>query len=225
MNFIKKVVLLMCVFFAMPIIADSGFMEGQDYSHLPKAVKTQSCVTKLINKDPHQIQVLLFFSYGCRACAKLDPEFEKWAESQKNNEELVIYSFPVGFQDQWQMLAKMYYVMLDMKPQKNLSQKIFTAIHKENQKLWQEEEMRAFFINNGYKAKEFDTVFNSPHVSEQLKYADEVANAYSINSTPMIIINGVNSCYSLSVSQAEGIDRLMKVLNYLVRKETAMNSY
>lgn len=225
MDILKKIALLCCILFAIPTAALAEYTEGDDYSHLPKSVKTHPCVAKLRNTNPHQVQVLLFFNYGCAACAKLETKFDEWADKQKDNNEVVIYRFPVGFQDQWQMLAKMYYVMQDMKPHKDLSQKVFTAVHKDNQKLWQEEEMRNFFIANGYQAKEFDTVFNSPQVQEQLKYADEVTDAYAINSTPMVIVNGVNSCYSLSVSQAEGVDRLMNVLNYLVRKETAKNSY
>lgn len=226
MNVIKKISVLLLFIFTMPCMAaNQDFTEGQDYTHLPKDVRAKYCVSELIKQDPHKVQVLLFFNYGCSACAKVDPKFEAWAESQRNNRELAIYRFPVGYQDQWKMFSKLYFVMLDIKPKRDLNDTIFDAIHRRGLKLWQEEEMRNFFIANGYKAKDFDTVFNSPRIQEQLKYSEEIANAYSINGTPMIVINGVNNCYLLSIDQADGVDRLMEVLNYLVNKETAKNSY
>lgn len=225
MNAIKKIGISCLILFAMPVVANQDFMEGRDYTHLSKIVRSQSTIANLIKKDPHQVQVLLFFNYGCSACAKLDPKFEEWVKSEKDNSELVVYRFPVGYQDQWQMFSKLYFVMLDMEPKKDLNEKIFNSIHSGNLKLWQEEEMRNFFIANGYQAKEFDTVFNSPLVESQIKYSREIANAYFIDGTPMIVINGVNSSYLLSIDQADGIDRLCEVLNYLVAKETAKNSY
>lgn len=226
MNAIKKIGLLCLILFTMPVIAaNEDFMEGRDYTHLSKNIRTQSAVTNLIKRDPHQVQVLLFFNYGCSACAKLEPKFEQWVSSQQNNTEVVVYRFPVGYQDQWNMFSKLYFVMMDIEPKKNLNEKIFDAVHNRNLKLWQEEEMRNFFIANGYQAKHFDTVFNSPQIEEQVKYSEKIANAYAIAGTPMIVINGVNSSYLLSIDQADSVERLCEVLNYLVAKETASNSY
>lgn len=214
MNMIKKAMILCFMLCPLLVTADVTFKEGQNYTSLSNAMRAEG--------DPHKVQVLLFFNYGCSACAKLEPKFEKWADSQDGNSKLVIYRYPVGFDEQWTMLSKLYFVMQDIQPKRDLNLKIFNAVHQQDLKLWHEDAMRDFFIANGYSGDNFDRTYNSLRIEQQLKNSQKMADVYAITVTPTIIINGKSSSYSLDIDQADdNIDKLFKILNNVVAREVS----
>ena len=127
------------------------FIEGQDYSKLPDSVRTNQSVAQLLASDPHKVQVLFFFNYGCHGCEMFHAPFEKWAVKQKAmpNNKAAIYIYPVSFNSQWAMLARLFYVMESLDPAGKLNNAIFTGIHKNGLKLWDVGVMKKFFIKHG----------------------------------------------------------------------------
>jgi thiol:disulfide interchange protein DsbA len=218
MKQIKHVLTLLLIILCLPTMA-AQYTEGTDYTRLPNDMRSEPAIAELSANNAHKVQVLLFFNFGCSACAKFEPTFESW-ENKQNNSKLVIYREPVSFEDEWEDLAKLYYVTQDLKPHKNLNEKIFKAIHEQDLKLWHESEMEDFFVSQGYNAEDVKKAYNSYEVDTQAKRADALAKAFDINQTPTIVINGPDGMYMLTVQQAGGDkDKMMKVVDYLIASE------
>jgi thiol:disulfide interchange protein DsbA len=219
MKQIKHVLTLFLIILAVPAFAAPQYIEGQDYTRLPSDMRSEPAIAELSANNANKVQLLLFFNFGCSACARFEPTFERW-ESKQNNSKLVIYREPVAFEDDWEDLAKLYYVTQDLKPHKNLNEKIFKAIHEQDLKLSHESEMEEFFVSQGYNVEDFKKAYNSYEVETQAKRADALAKAYDINQTPTIVINGVDAMYMLTVQQAGGDkEKMMKIADYLIATE------
>lgn len=201
------------------------FIEGQDYIKLPDTVRNNPEVEQLLLTDPHKVQVLFFFSYGCHGCEMFHTPFEAWAAQELKNHKnkVAVYIYPVSFNAQWKMLAKMYYVMDSLDPDEKLNGPIFTAIHKQGLKLWDPAVMKKFFIQHGYTAEQFDQAYNSFGVNRKVKRADDLAKGYSIVVTPDIVVNGPVHSYKVDLGKAgNDIPKLIKILDYLVEKESKL---
>lgn len=219
MKQIKHVLTLLLIILAVPAIAAPQYTEGTDYIRLSNDMRSESAIAQLNANNPNKVQLLLFFSFGCSACAKFEPIFERW-ENKQNNSKLVIHREPVSFEDEWEDLAKLYYVEQDLKPYKNLNEKIFNGIHEQNLKLWHESDMEEFFVSQGYSADAVKKSYNSYEVEIQAKQADALAKAFNINQTPSIIINGSDAMYLLTVDKAGGDrNKMMKIADYLIDVE------
>lgn len=201
------------------------FVEGQDYVKLPETMRKNKYVEQLLMSDPHKVQILFFFSFACHGCEVLHTPFTEWVtQQQKNpNNKTVIHIYPVSFNAQWQMLAKMYYVMEALDLNKNLSTAVFTAIHKNGIKLWEPAVMKKFFTQHGVAAEQFDAAYNAFGVKMQANRADELSKAYGIVITPNIIVNGPVHSYKLDLAKTNNdVQKLIKVLNYLVARESKL---
>ncbi len=224
-RYTKYLLALCLIFAAFPGMANnqpSLFTDGQDYIKLPEQLRRDPDIAQLLMNDPTKVQVLFFFSYGCPACARFDPPFEKWIAKQKTNK-LIIYRFPVVFKEEWAPLARLYFVMKYLDPKQSLDEKIFEEIHQKNLQLWQEPIMKEFFIENGYSAKDFEQAFNSFSVNREIKQTEELSKAYKISQTPTIIINGPIDSYQLNLDKAgNDAEKFFKILDFLIAKETKL---
>lgn len=224
-KFISKILVLLVW---MPSIAfaaaqPSLFIEGRDYLKVPDSVRNSADVAALRLADPNKIQVIFFFSYGCHGCELFHTPFEKWKEEQdkRPKNKVVFYRYPVSFNPQWAMLAKLYYTMEFLDPSGKLNSIIFTSIHKQGLKLWQPAIMQKFFVKYGYKESDFNAAFNSFGVNRQVRIADDISKAYKVEVTPDVIINGPVSSYRLELSKVDNnVDKFFKVLDYLVERES-----
>ncbi len=225
-----KNILIVCLVFWLPaqiFATDSKnlFVEGQDYIKLSDKVRDTPEAAQLLNADPHKVQVLFFFSYGCHGCEIFHTPFEKWAKQQRSasNSKIAVYVYPVSFNPQWQMLAKMYYVVQTLDPQGKLTEPIFTAVLKNRIKLWDPLVMKKFFVQNGFSSMQFDQAYNSFNVNRQAKRADDISKAFGIIVTPDIVINGPVNSYKLDLSKAgNNSARLLQILDYLVARESKL---
>ncbi len=234
-GYIKKIVfstficaLVLCANFPGLLMAAPSkqlFIEGQDYAKLPETIRSNPDVEQLLMTDPNKVQVLFFFSYGCHGCEMFHTPFEKWAAQHRKDKKnkIAIYVYPVSFNLQWQQLAKLYYVRETLDPSGKLHAAIFTAIHKNGLKLWQEPTMQKFFVQHGYTPAQFTQAFNSFNVNRMLKRAEDLTKAYGIVVTPDIVINGAVNSYRVDLSKVgNNIDRLLKVMDYLVARESML---
>jgi len=214
---------------AITIAADVNdmFIEGQDYVKLADKIRQEPVVAEFLATKPNKVQVIFFFNYGCHACEAFNVPFEKWIAKQKaaKNSKFVIYKYPVSFNEQWKMLAKVYFVLEYLDPKLKLNDEVFDGIHKQGLRLWQEPVMKKFFIKHGYSEKEVEQALNAPIVTKQIKYADDLSKAYQITETPDIIVNGPMNSYMMNVVKAgNNVDRLFKILDYVIRRETKLLS-
>lgn len=223
--FITSIILMPLALHAAPQKNSNLFVEGQDYLRLPDTVRNEFAVQQLIESDPRKVQVLFFFSYACHGCEMLHSPFEQWAKKQRAqaNNKAAIYVYPVAFNAQWAMLARLYYVMETLDPTGSLNGEIFTAIHKKSIKLWDVAVMKKFFVQHGYTESQFDQAYNSFNVNRKVKRAEELVKAYSITATPDIIINGPVHSYKIDLLKAgNNITRMLAILDYLVKRESKL---
>lgn len=228
-GYIKKI-LFLCLVFWLPtqlFAADPKnlFVEGQDYIKLSDSVRSTPEVAQLLNADPHKVQVLFFFSYGCHGCEIFHKPFNTWAKQQRSapNSKVAVYVYPVSFNPQWHMLAKMYYVMQTLDPQGKLTDAAFTAVLKNRLRLWDPAVMKKFFVQNGFTAGQFDQAYNAFNVNRQVKRADDISRALGIIVTPDIVINGPVNSYKLDLSKAgNNSQRLLQILDYLIARESKL---
>lgn len=225
---ICKVVLLLS-FSGLLLAANTNgyFKEGVDYTKIPDKMRDSQDVAQTIAADPGKVQVLFFFSYGCHGCDAFHAPFDAWIKDQykKPHNKVVVYPFPVSFNQPWTMLAKLYYVMDTLDPNHSLNGAIFNAVHKQGLKMWQESVMKKFFMQHGYTAQQFDDAYKSFNVSRMVKRADELSKVYAIATTPVIVVNGPRASYKVEFNKVNtSATKLLSVLDYLVTRESKLVS-
>lgn len=228
-GYIKNILLLCLVFWnptqLLAVDSKNLFVEGQDYIKLSDSVRNTPEAEQLLIADPHKVQVLFFFSYGCHGCEIFHTPFDQWVKQQRNTpkSKIAVYVFPVSFNPQWHMLAKLYYVMQMLDPHSKLTDVIFTAVLKSHIKLWDPAVMKKFFMQHGFTAAQFDAAYNSFNVNRQVKRADDISKAFGIIVTPDIVINGPVNSYKLDLSKAgNNSARLLQIIDYLVARESKL---
>lgn len=224
--YIKKLLLLSALCYAACAGAASElYVEGRDYVKLPSSIRDKQDIQQLLVSDPNKVQVLFFFSYGCHGCDVLHGPFSAWTKAQqlKPNSKVAVYYFPVSFNAQWKMLAKLYYVAEALDPSGKINEKIFVGLHKEGLKLWQESAMQNFLVKEGYSEQEFKKAYKSFSIFQKVKRADELSLSYNITVTPDIVVNGPIASYKVELAKVgNSVPKLLAVLNYLVERETKM---
>lgn len=210
----RKYLSLACIaIFTFVVQIHSVFAENE-YVRLPDDIRKNTLVQNLMAQSSNKVQVLEFFSYGCAACAKFEPAFEKW-NSSKTQKNVSVTRLPVTFnQEDWQGLANLYYIMRTLDPNEDLNEQIFTAVHQQGERLWEESAMRQFFMQNGYNETQFNAAYAKYGNNDAAKKADALSNAYGINATPAVIVNGPKASYLLTIDQNS--DNYFKVLNQVI---------
>lgn len=205
--------------------AEELYTEGKDYERLPASIRDKEDVQQLLVTDPNKVQVLFFFSYGCHGCDLLHGPFAAWTKDQRQNPNSTVrvYWYPVSFNPQWKVLAKVYYIAEALKPSGELNDKIFDGLHKKGLKLWLEPAMQNFFIDQGFTENEFKKASKSFSTYQKVKRADEISLSYNITVTPDIVVNGPMASYKVELAKVgNSVPKLFAVLNYLVDRETKL---
>ena len=99
-----------------------------------------------------------------------------------------------------------------------MQQKVFNAVHLERQRLDKPEEISAFMTKNGVDAKRFMSIFTSFSTRAKVQQANQLMDAYGVNSVPMLVVGGT---YETSPSMAKGAERTTAVVEHLVAKMRA----
>jgi len=135
---------------------------------------------------------------------------------QKKPENVVFYRFPLAFNKRWESLAKAYYVTQELHAAEKLDEAFFDAIHQKHIDLSNEKLLQTFFVNHGFSEKQFLNLYHSFTINKELTRAKDIANAYQISLSPVIIVNGPTGNYLLTASMAGSEQRLIDALNYLI---------
>ena len=74
-----------------------------------------------------------------------------------------------------------------------------------------------FFHEHGVSNEDFKNTFNSFAVDSKVRRARLMTRRYQIPGTPTVVINGK---YITGPGMAKGFDNMIKVIDYLVDKES-----
>jgi len=184
------------------------FVEGKHYVKVVPEIQTDVADGK--------IEVAELFWLGCPHCYSLEPEIVKYKASHPKYVEFK--QIPAMLNPAWASEANTYFIseILDPRGTKDLTTKLFDAIHKEKRRLRSPKAVTRFFVEQGYTEEQVNNVKSSLAFQTKLVRAQEFGAKSQANSVPTMIINGK---YRTSPSMAGGNANLMKVVDFLVEKE------
>ena len=195
----------------IPIVATlvfSGFTMAADSSQKYVQISNQK------QTESDKVVIYEFFWYGCPHCYTLEPTIND-IESNLDKDTILI-KVPVALRDSWELHAKAYYALQQMKLDDNLHEKVFAEIHVNSNRLDTKEKLGNFIKEEGYDADKFLNILDSFGTEIRVKKASRLANQYQIKSVPTLIINGK---YKTSGSYVSSYEELYDVVQLLVDKE------
>ena len=195
----------------IPIVATlvfSGFTMAADSSQKYVQISEQA------QTESDKIVIYEFFWYGCPHCYNIEPTIDN-IEANLDKDTILI-KVPVALRDSWELHAKAYYALQQMKLDDNLHEKVFAEIHINSNRLDTKEKLANFIREEGYDADKFLNILDSFGTEIRVKKASRLANQYQIKSVPTLIINGK---YKTSGSYVSSYEELYDVVQLLVDKE------
>jgi len=135
-----------------------------------------------------KIEVIEFFSYGCPHCGEFEPTLQGWLKTAPAD--VQFRRVPVMFQDRWAPLAKVYYTLDALGEEARLSPEVFTAVHGKGIALWQDKTFFDWAAAHGLDRKKVEDMYNSFGVGGKVNRARMSAQAYQVQSVPLVVVDG-----------------------------------
>ncbi len=202
-----RLISLSVLLFAPLGVSFAGIDEGIEYKRLPSPMPTV---------DPKKIELLELFWYGCPHCYRFEPKLKKWLKKKPAN--VVFVRVPAIFNPRWGFHAKVYYTAEVLGVLDKLHDALFEAIHVQRKQMKTVEEVRKLFVRYGVKPKDFDKAFASFMVDAKVRRAKDLTRRYGISGVPSLVVNGKYVTDGPMASSAGG---MLKVVDYLIEKESA----
>ena len=161
-----------------------------------------------------KIEVVEFFWYGCPHCYALEPYLEHWEKSLPDD--VAFRRIPGVLGSNWIPHARAYYTAQKLGMVDKIHRPLFDAIHKERKRIDNQKSLADFFAAYGVDKDEFNRIYESDAVTDQLKQAFITAKNYGIRGVPAIIVNGK---YLTTVTLTGGDKELIVTINDLIEKE------
>ncbi len=186
------------------------FDEGIEYIPINPPVATRS---------GDKVEVVELFWYGCPHCFHFEPSWEKWIAGKPDN--VAVVRVPAIFRDSWIPGARAFYTAQFLGVLDKTHKAIFEAIHVKKQKFRNAGDFAKIFAKFGVAEKDFLDTYNSFAVDAKVRRAKDLTGRYQIDGVPTLVVNGK---FRTTGSIANGHDGMLKVLDYLVRKESGTKS-
>jgi thiol:disulfide interchange protein DsbA len=165
----------------------------------------------------NKIEVLEFFWYGCPHCASFEPDLETWRK--KLAADVEYRRLPVAFDAGRTNHTKIYYALEQVKRVDDLHRKVFAVMHGQRKPMLDPNEIADFMAANGIDRKLWLDTFNSFGVATQTSRAAKLWEAYKLEGTPAVAIDGKWITAPSMVGSRAGT---LPVMDYLIgraRKE------
>ncbi len=156
------------------------FKEGKDYKRLDKPVAPEAPAGK--------VDVIEFFWYSCPHCNAFEPTLDAWVKAAPKD--LSIRRVPVAFNASFVPQQKLYYALEGMGKLDDVHVKVFRAIHVEKQKLAKDDEIFAWVGKQGLDVAKFKEIYNSFSVSNLVRRASQLQDAYGVEGVPSMGVAG-----------------------------------
>lgn len=201
----KSILMALCLLCFTFAVQAEEYKEGTHYQRIAQQATDSG----------DKIEVIEFFWYGCPHCHIFDPILEKWVENKPNNVEFK--RVPAVFRPEWKVHARAYYALQVMGAGEKYHGKIFNELHKNRKRLDRLDAMTDFLVKQGVNKDEFIAAYNSFSVDNMVRKAIKQMQGYKIKGVPTIAVAGK---YVVSAKGAGSQENMLKVVNYLVKKET-----
>ncbi len=181
-------------------------VEGQHYVRLGNPI----AVTLPPGKA---VEVVEFFWYGCPACFAFEPALENWIK--KLPADVSFRRVPAGFTAVYQLHQKVFYALEEIGQLDAVHNKLFNAIHVQNQRLNSEADVLTFLKTQGVDENKFTAAMKSFGVNTKVNRAKQLSEGYKIDGVPAL---GVQGRFYTSVALSGGPDRAVAVADFLVQR-------
>jgi thiol:disulfide interchange protein DsbA len=162
---------------AVPALAQ---VAGTDYAPVNPPQPTDT---------PGKIEVVEFFAYACVHCGNLYPLLSAWAAKQPAD--VVVRKIPVTFgRAAGVPPAKLFYALQVTGDLARLDGEAFKAIHQDRVMLFTDEDVLKWAAGKGVNPQKFAEAYNSFGVTNQVRRGDQMAQAYRVEGTPTLYIDG-----------------------------------
>lgn len=158
------------------------------------------------------IEVIDFFWYGCPYCNQLQPALEHWINRKPSD--ITVRRIPAILRDNWAPHARIYYTLEALGETERLHQRVYHGYHVEKLAMSKPEVMSEWAARNGIPRERWDEAYDSPAVQRNVEEAAKLTRAYRVTGTPALVVQGR---YLTSGAMAESLDRLIPILDGLVR--------
>lgn len=186
--------------------------QAQSKGATPTAGKEFTEVKPPVQTDtPTKVEVIEFFWYGCPACYAFEPVINSWR--RKLGADVEYRRVPVAFDPSRSVHTKIFYALEALKKVDGLHQVVFDAIHKDRRRLLDPNEIADLMAANGVDRKQWLDAFNSFTVATRTTRAAQTWNAYKLDGTPSI---GIDGRFLTSPAAAGGAERALQVAEFLI---------
>lgn len=178
------------------------FKEGKDYVRLGKSVTPEAPAGK--------VDVIEFFWYSCPHCNAFEPTLEAWIKTAPKD--LQIRRVPVAFNPSFVPQQKLYYALEGLGQLPQLHAKVFRAVHVERLPLNKDELIFDWIGKQGVDAAKFKDIYSSFTVSNQVRKASQLQDAYRVEGVPAM---GVAGRYYTDGTMAGNMQNVLQVVEHL----------
>lgn len=181
------------------------FTEGKDYQIITNPQPDNKSKVPVITE---------FFSYGCPWCYKIESPLNEW--TLKLGKSVQLERVPVVFKPDWELYAKAYYTAKTLALTNKMNPLLFKAIQEDKNPLASKQAMVQFFVASGVDKEIASSAFDSsPTIDMRVKNAMNLMAQYQISAVPAFV---VNNQYKTDLQMAGSPERLLEILDYLIRK-------
>ncbi len=161
------------------------------------------------------IRVTEFFSYGCPACAILEPRIQEWVAGLP--EDVAFEAVPFVGNPTWSVFARGYFAMKDRDLLEANHRRLFEAISERGMNLATPERFAEFVAGEASEA--FVRAMNGLRVDSAIERADQLSRTLGVVAVPTLVVDG----RYLVIGQGASIDalRVAEMLIDKVRRERA----
>ena len=192
---------------ALPLWAE-GFDPGIDYTVLPQPIPTDAPEGK--------VEVAEFFWYGCPHCYHFEPKIRAWLERKPEAAHFV--RIPASLNPSWRPHAEAFYAAEALGVTDRLHTPLFDAIHEQRRRIFNRDQLARFAASQGIDEQKFRDAMDSFLVQSKVRRADDLARRAGIRGVPSVVVAGR---YLVTGQQAGSYDRMIEIIDHLVRQEAA----
>jgi thiol:disulfide interchange protein DsbA len=181
---------------------------GRDYFEITPAQPTAS---------GDKIEVVEVFGYPCIHCAHAAPVIREWSHGLGPDVQLTF--MPAVFGGAWEAFGRAYYTAETMGLVEKTHDKMFEAVHTEKRQFRNLEDIAAFYAEYGVSKEAFLAGLQSFPVNAKIAQAIEQVQAYGVEGTPTMVVNGKYRV--MSPGGENGFEKMLQIVDFLIAKERA----
>jgi thiol:disulfide interchange protein DsbA len=152
----------------------------------------QTLEYRLIAPQPvetgEQIEVIEFFWYGCPYCNDLQPALEGWLKRKPGDVRL--RRVPAILRDSWAPHARIYYALEQLSELERLHLKVYDGYHLERLHLSKPDVAAEWAVRSGIDRQRWLDAYHSPEVTAKVEGAQKLTQAYTVEVTPTLVVEG-----------------------------------